>query len=61
MVTSFWDEYQSTQDIAKACIRSVAYIKTQPKVLVYLTGSDSGYLDQGIDYERDPEEVCPFK
>jgi hypothetical protein len=61
MATSFWGEYQSTQDIAKACAQSIAYIKTQKDVLIYLTGGYNGFVDQGIDYERDPGEVCPFK
>lgn len=58
MATTFWKEYQSSQDIAKACNQAVAHIRIQSNVLAYLTGSSNG---QSISYEYDPWEVCPFK
>jgi hypothetical protein len=61
MATSFWDEYQSTQDIAKACTQFVASIEKRPDILTYLTGGYNVFVDQGIDYEHNPDEVCPLK
>lgn len=61
MATSFWNEYKSTQDIAKACAQSISYIRTQENVLATLTGGYNGFVDQGIWYEGNPGEACPFK
>jgi hypothetical protein len=62
IATIFWNEYQSSQDISEACTQSVTYAKTRSDVLSYLTGGYDSYKgSQGISYESDPHEVCPFK
>jgi tetratricopeptide (TPR) repeat protein len=61
MAIAFWTEYQTSQDVSKACVLSIASIEDQTDVLSYLTGGYNGLADQGIDYEYYPDEVCPFK
>ncbi|MBI5352984.1 MAG: hypothetical protein HZB50_10130 [Chloroflexi bacterium] len=58
MATSFWNEYQASQNIAEACAQSITYITKHTDVLTILEGAHSG---QQIPYKNHPYEVCPFK
>jgi hypothetical protein len=58
MATAFWDEYQTSHEISKACNKSVALIELNRDILPILTGSRNG---QGILYTDNTLEVCPFK
>lgn len=55
---NFWGEYQSSQDIEKACGKAIEYAIEHPELLTYL-GSDYHNVFQDIMYE--PEDICPFK
>lgn len=58
MATLFWNEYQASHDIAKACSQSVTYATKHQDMLKILEGGHSG---QEISYKNNPREVCPFK
>jgi hypothetical protein len=57
MATAFWNEYQTTNDIERACSKAVSYAATNPEILTYLGGPYHG--EQSLWYK--PENVCPFK
>lgn len=58
MATLFWNEYQVSKDISKACDASVTFIATYQDVLMSLSG---GISLQNIYYLKKTSEVCPFK
>lgn len=61
LATLFWEEYQSSQNFEMACKKSITYFKENQDVLTILTGGYSSFYDQGINYEYEPEKVCPFR
>jgi len=58
MATLFWNEYQASTYISKACGASVNFIIGHRDILLLLSGNMTG---QNIDYYRMPGEVCPFQ
>lgn len=63
MATAFWNEYQTSQGIGKACGKAIDYTMAHPKdILAYLGNSDfeiADFGEQSLKYK--PEDVCPFK
>lgn len=57
MATSFWNEYQSSHNVAAACEVAVQYVTEHPEILVPL-GSD---YHGAQSYTYAPEDVCPFQ
>ncbi|MEP6894362.1 MAG: tetratricopeptide repeat protein [Chloroflexota bacterium] len=55
---AFWNEYQLSQDMEKACGKAIEYVKEHSDILKYL-GSDYHNTFQDIMYK--PEDICPFK
>jgi hypothetical protein len=55
---AFWNEYQSTQDVAKACKKAIEYASEHPDILKYL---DSDYHNTFQDIMYEPEDICPFR
>jgi tetratricopeptide (TPR) repeat protein len=59
MAILFWNEYQTSKSISKACIVSIHYIDNYPDVLYILSGGSDN--SQDIRYYKDSNEVCPFR
>ncbi len=55
---AFWNEYQASQDMEKACGKAIDFVSDHPDILKYL-GSDYHNVFQDTIYK--PEDVCPFK
>ena len=63
LATIFWNEYQNSLEIGRACRAVTQYVKAHPvDILAYLGNgkySDTYYGEQSLFYQ--PEDVCPFK
>jgi len=57
MATAFWAEYQSSQNVANACEKAVAYASEHPNILAVL--GDEYHGRQSLLYSA--QDVCPFK
>jgi hypothetical protein len=58
LTDAFWNEYQASQDMEKACGKAIDFVSDHPDILKYL-GSDHHNVIQDTIYK--PEDVCPFK
>jgi hypothetical protein len=63
MASQFWNEYQASGNMKKACNKAIDYAKSNPAdILSYLGNSDYAlayYGEQSLSYTA--EDVCPFK
>jgi hypothetical protein len=63
MASRFWNEYQASENMEKACSKAIEYAKSNPTgVLSYLGNGDYAlayYGEQSLSYTA--EDVCPFK
>jgi hypothetical protein len=57
IASAFWNEYQASSNMAKACGLAILYAESHPEILRVL-GSDYHGLEQNYFYQ--PEDVCPF-
>ena len=57
MATVFWDAYQKSEDIGKACSEAIRYAENHSEFLPYLGGPQHSSLH---DIEYEPNHICPF-
>lgn len=55
---AFWNEYQSSQQIDRACNQAIEYAKNHPTEILYYIGAQH-HNSQSLRYT--PEDICPFK
>jgi hypothetical protein len=64
MAAEFWSEYSATRDMTKGCAKALEFARLHwPGVTYYLGNTKGGYIDfgdQGLDYEKDGNMLCPF-
>lgn len=66
MAAAFWNEYQASHDIGKACSKAIEYAAANPvEILGYLGNNDYTdptypyvFGDQSLTYQ--PKDICPF-
>lgn len=60
MATAFWDEYQASTDLSRACQKAIEYTTVHSdEILSSLGEGNSIFGSQSLDYV--PEDVCPFR
>jgi tetratricopeptide (TPR) repeat protein len=58
MAAQFWNQYQSTHEVASSCSKVIGFVNTHPDVLASFALSPY-WPTPGEDYE--PKDLCPIK